>query len=304
MLNNRKELIQREIKQVKPNILPFLKVGTSSIFFFYYLASEISFLFQVLKSLINFVILYKQRKNQSKRMILNILLQVTTNLTDSTARLTALSASTPPETGGTLWQTIEKGGIIMIPLGILFVVSVYIFIERFLIVRHATRKEGNFTTEVKELLKSNKKEEAIKVCQKTDSPLGRMVEKGINRMGKPIKEVEEAVEVEGKFEVFELEKGLPVLSAIAGIAPMLGFLGTILGVIKIFSDIAVTNDVSIGTVSAGLYVKMVSSAAGLLVGIIAYFFYNWLNVRISKVINKMERNAIGFIDFLKDLEDK
>jgi biopolymer transport protein ExbB len=141
------------------------------------------------------------------------------------------------------------------------------------------------------------------LCNKTDSPIGRMVEKGIKRIGKPIKEVEEAIEVEGKFEVYELEKGLPVLSAIAGIAPMFGFLGTILGVIKIFSDISMTSDVSIGTVSAGLYVKMISSAAGLLVGIVAYIFYNWLNLRINKIVNKMERNAINFIDFLKDYDE-
>lgn len=232
-------------------------------------------------------------------MLLSVILQAI-NSVDSITQNTAV---TNIEKSSTLWQSIEKGGIIMIPLGVLFVVALYIFIERFLVIRHSTRKEGDFMQKVKQHIEKNQVADAIDVCQKTDSPLGRMVEKGIKRMGKPIKEIEEAVEVEGKFEVFDLEKGLPVLSAIAGIAPMLGFLGTILGVIKIFSDIAVSNDVSIGTVSAGLYVKMISSAAGLLVGITAYFFYNWLNVRISKIINKMERNAIGFIDFLKDIED-
>lgn len=234
-------------------------------------------------------------------MPLSIILQATNTVVDSVA--TASTSTVADTANTTLWQSIEKGGIIMIPLGILFVVAVYIFIERFLIIRYSTRKQGDFMNKVKQHIEENNVSEAIIVCQKTDSPLGRMVEKGINRIGKPIKEIEEAVEVEGKFEVFDLEKGLPVLSAIAGIAPMLGFLGTILGVIKIFSDIAVSNDVSIGTVSAGLYVKMISSAAGLLVGITAYFFYNWLTVRISKIINKMERDAIGFIDFLKDIED-
>lgn len=232
------------------------------------------------------------------------MLQAVNTASDSiTSQISSIPQLPSAETNNTLWQSIEKGGIIMIPLGILFVVTVYIFIERFLTIQNSTRKEGNFMNEVKQLIEENKHSEAVAVCKKTDSPLGRMVEKGINRIGKPIKEIEEAVEIEGKFEVFDLEKGLPILSAIAGIAPMLGFLGTILGVIKIFSDIAVSNDVSIGTVSAGLYVKMISSAAGLLVGITAYFFYNWLNVRISKIINKMERNAIGFIDFLKDIEN-
>lgn len=235
-------------------------------------------------------------------MILTVILQAVNAVADSVSQ-GALPQLPAAETPQTLWQTIEKGGILMIPLGILFVVAVYIFIERFLIIRHSTHKEGNFINDVKRLIEEKKVNEAVALCQKTDSPLGRMVEKGINRIGKPIKEIEETIEVEGRFEVFDLERGLPVLSAIAGIAPMLGFLGTIIGVIKIFSDIAVTNDVSIGTVSAGLYVKMISSAAGLLVGISAYFFYNWLNVRISKIINKMERNAIGFIDFLKDIEE-
>lgn len=236
-------------------------------------------------------------------MLIAIILQIAKIAPDSTLGSAMNMVSPVAENNGTLWQSIEKGGIIMIPLGILFIVALYIFIERFLTIRYSTRKQGNFINDVKKLIEEKKITEAISVCQKTDSPLGRMVEKGINRMGKPIKEIEETIEIEGRFEVFELEKGLPILSAIAGIAPMLGFLGTILGVIKIFSDIAVSSDVSIGTVSAGLYVKMISSAAGLLVGIMAYFFYNWLNVRISKIINKMERNAIGFIDFLKDIED-
>ncbi|MGC3977997.1 MAG: MotA/TolQ/ExbB proton channel family protein [Paludibacteraceae bacterium] len=236
-------------------------------------------------------------------MLLSIALQVTNTVVDSISQRTSLPKMPTTEATGTLWQSIEKGGIIMIPLAILFIVAIYIFIERFLTIRYSTRKEGNFIQDIKQLIEEKKIPEAIALCQKTDSPLGRMVEKGINRIGKPIKEIEESIEVEGRFEVFDLEKGLPILSAIAGIAPMLGFLGTILGVIKIFSDIAISNDVSIGTVSAGLYVKMISSAAGLLVGITAYFFYNWLNVKIGKIINKMERNAIGFIDFLKDIED-
>jgi biopolymer transport protein ExbB len=232
-------------------------------------------------------------------MFISILLQIS-NLADSTIN------SIPPISGSnqeTIWQSIEKGGYIMIPIGILFVMAIYIFIERILTIRNSTSHEGNFMNDVKKLIEDDKVNEALELCNKTDSPIGRMVEKGIKRIGKPIKEVEEAIEVEGKFEVYELEKGLPILSAIAGIAPMFGFLGTILGVIKIFSDISMTSDVSIGTVSAGLYVKMISSAAGLLVGIVAYIFYNWLNLRINKIVNKMERNAINFIDFLKDYDE-
>jgi len=125
-----------------------------------------------------------------------------------------------------------------------------------------------------------------------------MVEKGIKRIGKPIKEIEEAVEVEGKFEVYELEKGLPILSAIAGIAPMFGFLGTIFGVIKIFYNISITNDLNIANISDGLYQKMISSGAGLFVGIVAYAGYYILNGRIDKVVLRMDKASN---DLLKEI---
>jgi biopolymer transport protein ExbB len=154
--------------------------------------------------------------------------------------------------------------------------------------------------DIKVLIGSDKIEHALLLCKKNDLPIARMIEKGIKRMGRPIKEIEESIEIVGKFEVYELEKGLPILAVIAGIAPMFGFLGTILGVIKIFFDISLTSDVSIGTVSSGLYVKMISSASGLIVGIMAYVFYNWLNIKVGKAVNRMERNAMNFIDFLQE----
>ena len=138
------------------------------------------------------------------------------------------------------------------------------------------------------------------MCKDNKLPIARMIEKGIKRIGRPIKEIEEAIEIVGKFEIYDLEKGLPILAVIAGIAPMFGFLGTIFGVIKIFFDISQTADVSIGVVSSGLYVKMVSSAAGLVVGIMAYIFYNWLTIKVAKVVNRMERNAVDFLDFLQE----
>ena len=199
-----------------------------------------------------------------------------------------------------LWDIIQKGGIIMIPIGILFATAIYIFIERFITIRNASASEGNFMVEVQSLIEADKIEKALALCAKTSLPIARMVEKGIKRIGRPIKEIEESIEIVGKFEVYELERGLPILAVIAGIAPMFGFLGTILGVIKIFFDISQTSDVSIGAVSSGLYVKMVSSASGLIVGILAYVFYNWLNIKVGKAVNKMERNAMNFIDFLQE----
>jgi len=188
----------------------------------------------------------------------------------------------------------------MIPIGILFVVAIYIFIERYITIRNASSSEGNFMNDIQAMIESDKIDKALALCAKNTLPIARMVEKGIKRIGRPIKEIEESIEIVGKFEVYELERGLPILAVIAGIAPMFGFLGTILGVIKIFFDISQTSDISIGTVSSGLYVKMVSSASGLIVGILAYVFYNWLNIKVGKAVNKMERNAMNFIDFLQE----
>jgi len=198
------------------------------------------------------------------------------------------------------FDMLVKGGFIMIPIALLFVASIYIFVERFISIRRASIKDGQFMSQIQTFILEGANSKASDLCAATDLPIARMIEKGIKRMGSPIKEVEEAIEIEGKFEVAELERGLPILAVIAGIAPMFGFLGTIIGVIKIFFDISQTADVSIGTVSAGLYVKMVASAAGLVVGIIAYVFYNWLSIKVSKAVNKMERNAMNFIEFLKD----
>lgn len=200
----------------------------------------------------------------------------------------------------TLWDIIQKGGLIMIPIGILFTAAIFIFIERFITVRRASASEGNFMKDIQAEIESGNTENALVLCKKNKLPIARMIEKGIKRIGRPIKEIEEAIEIVGKFEIYDLEKGLPILAVIAGIAPMFGFLGTIFGVIKIFFDISQTADVSIGVVSSGLYVKMVSSAAGLVVGIMAYIFYNWLTIKVAKVVNRMERNAVDFLDFLQE----
>ncbi|HLP05059.1 MAG TPA: MotA/TolQ/ExbB proton channel family protein [Paludibacter sp.] len=232
-------------------------------------------------------------------MTLSLILQATPVVDTLNSAVNSIPVVSKPS-AISLWDIIQKGGLIMIPIGILFAVSIYIFIERFITIRNATASEGNLINDIQELIEADKIEKALLLCKKNDYPIARMVEKGIKRIGRPIKEIEESIEIMGKFEVYELEKGLPVLAVIAGIAPMFGFLGTILGVIKIFFDISQTSDVSIGSVSSGLYVKMVSSASGLIVGILAFVFYNWLNIKIGKAVNKMERSAMNFIDFLQE----
>jgi biopolymer transport protein ExbB len=198
-----------------------------------------------------------------------------------------------------LIDIIMKGGIIMIPIGLLSIIAVYVFIERYLTIRRHLSSDVDFMNSIHEYILNGRTDSALTLCRNTAKPIARMIEKGISRLGKPIKEIEESIEIAGKFEVYDLEKNVQILAVIAGIAPMFGFLGTIIGVIKIFFNISMTSDVSIGTVSSGLYVKMVSSAAGLTVGILAYIGYHWLNIILNKAVHQLEWNAMNFIDLLK-----
>ena len=199
----------------------------------------------------------------------------------------------------TLLDIIMKGGIIMIPIVILSFVAAYVFLERYFSIRRYISTDVNFMNNIRDFVVSGNTDSALTLCRNTDKPIARMIEKGISRVGKPIKEIEESIEIAGKFEVYNLEKNIQILAVIAGIAPMFGFLGTIIGVIKIFYNISMTSDVSIGSVSAGLYTKMVSSASGLIVGIVAYIGYHWLNMIINKATQQLEWNAMNFIDLLK-----
>jgi len=215
-------------------------------------------------------------------------------------QVAAEAAKTQAEKSMTLWELTLKGGWIMIPLAILAFVAIFIFIERFLAIRKAASFESNFIDRIKDYIHEGKIDAALNLCISTDRPVARMIEKGIKRIGRPIKEIEDSIEIVGKFEVYNLEKNLVILGVIAGIAPMFGFIGTIAGVIKIFYNISLADNISIGLIAGGLYEKMVTSAAGLLIGIIAYIFYHWLNVMIEKVVHKLELNAVNFIDLLQE----
>jgi biopolymer transport protein ExbB len=229
------------------------------------------------------------------------LLKITQSLdTLNKAVATAPTLPTVPGTETTtLLDIIMKGGIIMIPIVILSFVAAYVFLERYFSIRRYISTDVAFMNNIRDFVVSGNTDSALTLCRNTDKPIARMIEKGISRVGKPIKEIEESIEIAGKFEVYKLEKNIQVLAIIAGIAPMFGFLGTIIGVIKIFYNISMTSDVSIGSVSAGLYTKMVSSASGLIVGIVAYIGYHWLNMIINKATQQLEWNAMNFIDLLK-----
>jgi biopolymer transport protein ExbB len=225
-------------------------------------------------------------------------IQAFDTLNKTVAAATALPVQIAPDTTKMI-DIIMKGGIIMIPIGLLSIIAVYVFIERYLTIRRHISSEVDFMNSIHEYILNGRTDSALTLCRNTAKPIARMIEKGISRLGKPIKEIEESIEIAGKFEVYDLEKNVQILAVIAGIAPMFGFLGTIIGVIKIFFNISMTSDVSIGTVSAGLYVKMVSSAAGLIVGIAAYIGYHWLNIILNKAVHQLEWNAMNFIDLLK-----
>ncbi|HNW98093.1 MAG TPA: MotA/TolQ/ExbB proton channel family protein [Bacteroidales bacterium] len=236
--------------------------------------------------------------------MLGILLQVVTNVADTAAKTVNQVVNTPvaekPVESISFLDLLEKGGVIMIPIALLSIIAIYVFIERYFSIRKATREESNFMNSIREFILAGKVDSALALCKSTNKPIASMIKKGIMRIGRPLKEIEEAIEIIGKFEVYKLERNLVILSICAGVAPMLGFVGTIIGVIKIFHDISLSGDVSINSVSAGLYTKMVSSAAGLIVGVISFIFYHWLNIMIEKAVQKMEHAAVEFMDLLQE----
>ena len=193
-----------------------------------------------------------------------------------------------------------KGGWVMLPLGILAFVGLIIFFERYLTIRKAAKFDKNLMVQVKQSILSGNLDSAVAICRNNQSPLGRMLQKGLLRIGRPIKDIEGAIENVGKLEVAHLEKNINILGIIAGIAPMLGFVGTIIGVIGIFHEVEIEGVINIGTVSGGLYVKMVSSATGLIIGIIAYIGYHILNMMVDRIILRMETDAVEFIDLLDE----
>lgn len=193
-----------------------------------------------------------------------------------------------------------KGGWVMIPIALLAFIGLVIFVERYITIRKASRDESNLLSQVKQSILSGKLDSAIAICRNSNTPLGRMLQKGLLRIGRPIKDIEAAIENIGKLEVSKLEKNISLLGIIAGIAPMLGFVGTIIGVITIFHDVSIKGVIEIGTISGGLYTKMITSAAGLIIGIIAYVLYHILNVMVDRIILKMETDAIEFIDLLEE----
>ena len=211
----------------------------------------------------------------------------------------------PQEMNFSLIEMAVKGGWLMLVLLILSIMAIYIFGNKWWMIRKAGKIDKNFMKDIHDLIYEGKIKSAMALCQKYDSPVARLVEKGVERIGRPLTDIQTAVENMGNVEVARLEKGLPMLATIAGGAPMIGFLGTVSGMIRAFFEMAnAGNNIDITLLSGGIYEAMVTTVGGLFVGIIAYFGYNYLTSQISNLVFKMESTTIEFIDLLHEPAEK
>lgn len=200
-----------------------------------------------------------------------------------------------------VWDLCLEGGFIMIPLLILSVVCIYILIERAIVIRDASREDSTFMKRIKDYIHEGEIESAMNLCKKNNSPYSRLIAKGISRIGRPMNDVLVAIENTGNLEIATLGKGLPWLATTAAGAPMLGFLGTVMGMVDAFYNLASAgSSANIDVLAGGIYEALVTTVAGLIVGIIAMFAYNYLVARINKVMNMLEAKTMEFMDLLNE----
>ena len=193
-----------------------------------------------------------------------------------------------------MWVLLALGGL-----------AIYIFVERFIAIRKASNVDPHFINRIRDFIYDGNIAAALNLCKSTDTPIARMIEKGIERIGRPMNDVQNAIENEANLEVSKLENGLPILATISGGAPMIGFLGTVLGLVKAFMNMAAAGGtVDMSILAGGMYVAMITTVGGLIVGIPAYFGYNYLVARIEKLVFRMEANSIAFMDILNQPVDK
>jgi biopolymer transport protein ExbB len=210
------------------------------------------------------------------------------------------AAALPAPEKISMWNLLEKGGFIMYPLYILLIAAIFVFTERLIAIRKASRIDDNFMRIIRDNIITGNVSAARSLTKNTDNPVARMIDKGIQRIGKPIDAIEKSMENVGKLEMYQMEKNLSILSLIAGIAPMFGFLGTIIGMVQLFYGIASTGEYTLNTIAGGIYTKMITSGTGLIIGLIAYMAHNYLSTQIDKTVNKMEMASFEFIDILQE----
>lgn len=220
-------------------------------------------------------------------------------------QITESTLPQPTEERMNLLELVFKGGFFMIPLVLLSIVAVYIFVERYITIKKARQEDSQFMNLIKDFVASGNIHSAQDLCNKTDHPLARMMSKGVMRIGRPLKDIETAVENVGKIEVGKLEKNMGTLATIAGAAPMIGFLGTVTGMITAFYNMSKAgNNIDPSLLSGGIYEAMITTAAGLVVGIIAFIGYNFLVSMIDKVVHNLETRSVEFLDLLQEPSKK
>lgn len=237
-------------------------------------------------------------------MLIDLFAQIQDNAVDTARQMLEQAAAvpaTPTETTLSVWELIKMGGwYIMGPLGLMSIVAVYIIIERSMALRRALRDDKDFMARLRDYISDGKLDSARNLCGTTNTPVSRMLEKGISRIGKPLKDIEVSIENQGKLEVYQLEAGLPVLATVSGAAPMLGFLGTVVGMVVTFHVMEVSGaGVELSQLSGGMMQAMITTVAGLIIGIPAYIGYNMLVARVNKVVQKLEQRTMEFMDVLE-----
>ena len=241
--------------------------------------------------------------------IATFLLQLTMPNADSTMSadsLQMLQNTAESAEGLSFWQMALNGGWLMIPLALLSVLAIYIFVERYLVISKASKDAPYFMDRIREFLIDGKRDAAIKVCKQTRAPYAAMIEKGIMRIGRPAADIQSAIENVGNLQIAQMEKGFTMLATISSGAPMIGFLGTVTVMIRAFYDMASAgNNADITLLSSGIYQALTTTVAGLIVGIIAMFAYNYLVGKLDKVVNEMEAKTLEFMDLIStDLPEK
>ncbi len=199
-----------------------------------------------------------------------------------------------------VWSLLGKGGPLMIPLGLLFALAVFFFIERLLTVRKAARIEDNFMRIIRDHIITGNVAAARSLAKNTDNPVARMIDKGIQRIGKPIDAIEKSMDNVGKLEMYKMEKNLSILSVISRIAPLFGFVGTIVGLVLLLKQFATISNPSVSQIADAMYIKLITSASGLIIGMLSYLGYSYLDTQINRTANRMESASSDFIDILQE----
>ena len=222
-------------------------------------------------------------------------------MTGAAAEEVAIETANASGADLSLWEIAAAGEwYIMLPLAVLSIMAMYIFVERFLSIRKATQEEKDFMDKIRDYVHEGNLDAAKNLCATTDNPIARMIEKGVSRIGKPMKDISISIENVAKLQIYELERTLSTLATIAGAAPMIGFLGTVIGMMSTFFSMQASGAVKIDQISGGMMQAMVTTVAGLIVGIFAYVAYNTLVTKVDKVINMMESSSIEFMDLLEE----